>query len=208
MQALREMEIGVMFWAGRDPVETLREVKSLGVRCGQLGVPGSLPLDEATTAAWKQALESERFTLVTVFAAYEGESYADIPTVQKTVGFIPPATREQREARTYAVSDFAAALGAPSIACHVGFVPEDPESPDYKAVREMVRRVADYAARHHQTPDAPVVHQLRSIQHSLVGVGGSHLVALLGKDVSRVSHGQLLGWSRPVGPASSTALVL
>ncbi len=151
MQALRELEIGVMFWAGRDPVETLREVKSLGVRCGQLGVPGSLPLDQATTAAWKQALEAEAFTLVTVFAAYEGENYADIPTVQRTVGFIPPATREEREARTYAVSDFAAALGAPSIACHIGFVPEDPESPDYKAVREMVRRVADYAARYDQT---------------------------------------------------------
>lgn len=151
MQPLAEMEIGVMFWAGRDPVETLREVKSLGVRCGQLGVPGGLSLDAATTAAWKQALEAEQFTLVTVFAAYEGESYADIPTVQRTVGFIPPATRAEREARTYAISDFAAALGVPSIACHIGFVPEDAASPDYKAVREMVRRVADYAARHHQT---------------------------------------------------------
>lgn len=151
MPDLREMEIGVMFWAGRDPVETLREVKSLGVRCGQLGLPGQLALNEATAAAWKQALETESFTLVTVFAAYEGESYADIPTVQKTVGFIPPATRAEREARTYAVSDFAAAVGAPSIACHVGFVPEDSESPDYKAVREMVRRVADYAARYRQT---------------------------------------------------------
>jgi len=150
MQALRDMEIGVMFWAGRDPVESLRELKSLGVRCGQLGVPGSLVLDAATTAAWKQALEAEQFTLVTVFAAYEGESYADIPTVQKTVGFIPAATRAEREARTYAISDFAAALGVSSIACHIGFIPEDPDNPDYKAVREMVRRVADYTARHKQ----------------------------------------------------------
>lgn len=151
MQPLRDMEIGVMFWAGRDPIETLRELKSLGVRCGQLGVPGSYPLNHETTAAWKRALETEQFTLVTVFAAYEGESYADIPTVQRTVGFIPAATRAERETRTYAISDFAAALGVPSIACHVGFIPEDPEHPDYKAVREMVRRVADYAARHNQT---------------------------------------------------------
>lgn len=151
MQPLRDMEIGVMFWAGTDPEATLKEVKSLGVRAGQLGVPGSLPLDEATTSAWKRALAAEQFTLVTVFAAYEGESYADIPTVQRTVGFIPPATRAEREARTYAISDFAAALGVPSIACHIGFVPEDAEHPDYRAVREMVRRVADYAARHGQT---------------------------------------------------------
>ncbi|HOK47457.1 MAG TPA: sugar phosphate isomerase/epimerase family protein, partial [Bryobacteraceae bacterium] len=64
---------------------------------------------------------------------------------------IPRATREERERRTYAVSDFAAALGVGSIACHIGFVPEDPANEDYQAVREMVRRVCDYAARHGQT---------------------------------------------------------
>jgi sugar phosphate isomerase/epimerase len=144
------MEIGVMFWAGREPVETLREVKSLGVRCGQLGVPGGMPLDGAA-AAWRAALEREDFTIVTVFAAYEGEDYADIPTVQKTVGFIPPATRALREKRTLELSDFARDLGVNSIACHIGFVPEDASDPDYIAVREIVRRVCDYAAKNGQS---------------------------------------------------------
>jgi sugar phosphate isomerase/epimerase len=150
MQLLKDMEIGVMFWAGRDPGETLREVKSLGVRCGQMGIPGDMPLDGAA-AAWKRALENERFTVVTVFAAYSGESYADIPTVERTVGFVPPATRVEREARTLAVSDFAAALGVPGIATHIGFVPEDSLSQDYLAVQEMVRHVCDHAAGQGQT---------------------------------------------------------
>jgi len=34
---LKENETGVMFWAGRD---TLEEIRSLGVRCGQLWIPG------------------------------------------------------------------------------------------------------------------------------------------------------------------------
>ncbi|MBI3473469.1 MAG: hypothetical protein HY013_19110, partial [Candidatus Solibacter usitatus] len=80
MQALRDLEIGVMFWGGRDPVETLREVKSLGVRCGQIGIPGDMEIGPAAQAAWKTALEAEQFTLLTVFAAFNGESYADIPT--------------------------------------------------------------------------------------------------------------------------------
>ena len=42
-----------------------------------------------------------QFPLVTVFAAYNGENYADIPTVQRTVGFIPRETRAEREERTY-----------------------------------------------------------------------------------------------------------
>jgi sugar phosphate isomerase/epimerase len=148
MQSLKENETGVMFWAGRD---TLEEIRSLGVRCGQLGFPGDLPLDDSVAAKWKAEIEAAKFTVVTVVASYNGESYADIPTVQRTVGFIPKATRHEREERTRKISDFAAALGVGSIACHIGFVPEDTTHPDYVAVREMVRRIADHAAGHAQT---------------------------------------------------------
>lgn len=148
MPALRDLEIGAMFWAGRD---TLARIKALGVRCGQLGVGGDVRLDGDLARRWKAELEREEFTLVTVFAAYTGESYADIPTVQRTVGFIPPTTRDEREARTLEISDFAAAIGVTSIACHIGFVPEDRSHPDYLAVREIVRRICDHAARNGQS---------------------------------------------------------
>lgn len=150
MQPLADLEIGVMFWADRDPLETIREVKSFGVRCGQLGIAGETPLSGAA-AGWSKALAAEEFTLVTAFCAYVGEDYADIPTVKRTVGFIPPATREEREQRTYEVSAFAAELGVPGVACHIGFVPEDGRDPNRTAVRDMVRRVCDYCARHNQT---------------------------------------------------------
>lgn len=150
MPALRDLEIGIMFWAGQDPVETLRGVKSLGVRAGQLGIPGDMPLEGAADK-WKAALAQEDFTIVTVFCSYIGESYADIPTVQQTVGFIPPATRAEREQRTKDVSHFAAAIGVKSIACHIGFVPEDREDPAYQDVLLMVRRICDHAAKHGQT---------------------------------------------------------
>jgi sugar phosphate isomerase/epimerase len=144
MQHLTPLEPGMVFWAGRD---NLAEVRSLGVRCGQLITPGGMPLNGSAATPWKAA----DFTISTVFAAYEGEDYADIPTVQRTVGFIPPATREARERRTLEVSDFAKALGVGSIACHIGCVPEDHSHPDYVGVRDTVRRVCDHAARQGQT---------------------------------------------------------
>jgi sugar phosphate isomerase/epimerase len=150
MQVLRDREIGVMFWAGRDPRETLREVKSLGVKCGQIGVPGDMRLDGAGPT-WKRVLQDEGFTVVTVFAAFNGEDYADIPAVKRTVGFIPPETRAERERRMLAVSDFAAEVGAPGVGTHVGFVPEDDRDEDYIAVREVVRRICDHAAKRGQT---------------------------------------------------------
>jgi sugar phosphate isomerase/epimerase len=150
MQVLRDREIGVMFWAGRDATETIRELKALGARCGQIGVAGDTPLAGAA-AQWKAALAAEDFPVVTAFCAYNGESYADIPTVQRTVGFIPRQTRDEREQRTYEVSDFAREAGIHSIATHIGFVPEDDTDPDYMAVRGMVRRICDHAAKNDQT---------------------------------------------------------
>src|SRR5205085_8606127 len=148
MQALKPLEPGVVFWAGRDQVS---EMRTLGVRCGQLVIPGNMPLAGAAPQ-WKTLLhpaepDGAEFTLVTVFAAYEGEDYADIPTVQRTVGFIPSHTRNAREHRTYEVTEFAAALGVGSIACHIGFVPEDHADPDRAAVRDLVRRICDHAER-------------------------------------------------------------
>jgi sugar phosphate isomerase/epimerase len=142
-------QTAVMFWAGGDPAQTLAELTNLGLRSGQLGVPGDL--DPACARAWREALRAAEFHVFTVFAAYTGESYADIPTVQRTVGFVPAATRMERERRTLAVSDFAAEIGAAGIATHIGFVPESAADPDYAEVRDTVRGICDYAARHGQT---------------------------------------------------------
>ena len=147
MQPVKAFEIGAMFWMGR---ESLEELQSLGMRCGQLGAAGGADLSDATAAQWKRDAEAAEFALLSVVAAYDGEDYADIPTVQRTVGFIPAATRDAREQRTYAVSDFAARLGVNAIGAHIGFVPENPNDPDYKAVRDLVRRVCDYAAANRQ----------------------------------------------------------
>jgi sugar phosphate isomerase/epimerase len=149
MPESKPFETAVMFWAGGDPVQTLAELTTLGIGSGQLGIPGNLDL--ACAPQWRDALRAADFCVYTVFAAYNGESYADIPTVQRTVGFVPPATREERERRTLAVSDFAGVIGAPGIATHIGFVPESPSDPDYVAVRDMVRRVCDHAANQGQT---------------------------------------------------------
>ncbi len=175
MQALRNRETGVMFWADRD---RLSEIKSLGVRCGQLGIAGATELTGNFTADWRDALKEEQFTLVTVFCAYNGESYADIPTVQRTVGFVPRETRKERIQRTLDVSSFAAELGVKSIACHVGFIPADNSNPDYRDVLDGVRRICDHAAKNGQTfaletgqePARELLDFLRAVDRRNVGI--------------------------------------
>jgi len=142
--------IGVMFTAATNLADPLRDLTAMGISHGQAAIPGDLPL-EAVAANWRRGLDNAGFTLHTLFGVYEGESYADIPTVQKTVGFVPPATRDERERRSIAIIDLAAEMRVPGFATHIGFVPEDPQSPDYLAVLAMVRRLADHAARQNIT---------------------------------------------------------
>ena len=149
MLGLEDLEIGVMFWAAKDARKTIQHVKGFGVRAGQLGFPGELPLDGAAER-WDEALTAEHFTVVTAVCSYVGEDYADIPTVQRTVGLIPPSTRAERMARTKAVSDLARALAIDSVACHIGFVPHKQDHPVYTGIRDVVRELCDYCGQNGQ----------------------------------------------------------
>lgn len=136
---MKPLEAGVMFWAERHAFE---DVAGLKVRVAQLGIGPSVRLSPEYAREWRERLRDAGITVRTVFAAYEGEDYADIPTVQRTVGFVPSETRDAREARTYEVIKFASSIGAPSFACHIGAI-----SPhDHDAVLHLVRRIADRCA--------------------------------------------------------------
>ncbi|MCA2969442.1 MAG: sugar phosphate isomerase/epimerase [Acidobacteriaceae bacterium] len=211
----------MMFWGDTEPLKMIRAVKSLGIRCGHLGFTGAVPL-AGLGAVYKQAFAEEGFSVTAVFAAYDGESYADAPTVEKTVGFIPAATRAEREARTYEVIDQTAAMGVPIFACHVGFVPEDHAHPNYAPVRDLVRRICDYAAKHGitfaletgQEPAASLLHFLEDVDRpnlklnfdpaNLILYGTSEPIAaleLVGKHVVSV-HAKDGNWPDPAKPGT------
>ena len=52
--------------------------------------------------------------------------------------------------RTKEVSDLAKELGIDSVACHIGFVPEDAEDRSYNEVIEMTRDICDHCAKNGQ----------------------------------------------------------
>jgi L-ribulose-5-phosphate 3-epimerase len=146
---VEELEIALMFWAQDDARKTLTDVKQFGLRAGQLGFPGEMPLDGAAKK-WDEALTAEKFTVTTAVCSYVGEDYKDIPTVQETVGLVPEGTRAERVARTKAVSDVAKEFGIDSVACHIGFVSHDFGSKSYSDIRDVVRDICDHCQKNGQ----------------------------------------------------------
>lgn len=232
MLGLKDLEIGLVFWAQENARETLRQVKEFGVRCGQLGFPGGLSL-EGAAERWDAALTESQFIATTVVCSYSGEDYADVPTVVQTVGLVPQATRKERIARTKAVSDVAAKLAIDSVACHIGFVPEDANDASYAAIRDVAREICDHCAANGQsftleTGQEPAKVLLRFIQDVdranlkinfdpanmiLYGTGdpiealdvlGKHVISVHCKDGDwpPVDQPQALGMEKPLGEGS------
>ncbi len=150
MHHIGDLEIGLMFWAQGSPEETIQRVKALDLRCGQLGIDETYPIG-GFTQDWLDVLRAERFGLATVVCSYTGEDYSDVPAVLNTVGFLPPSTRIERVARTKYVADFASQLSVESVACHIGFVPEDPADSNYGQMVTVVRDICDHCAFLNQT---------------------------------------------------------
>ncbi|QDT72433.1 sugar phosphate isomerase/epimerase family protein [Lacipirellula limnantheis] len=85
-----------------------------------------------------------------VFAGFEGESYADIPTVERTIGLVPAATRAARTAELKEIADFANLMGVKTVGLHIGFVPHDRSISEYRDVLAVTRDVCDYVKKNGQ----------------------------------------------------------
>ena len=116
----------------------------------QLHAPHQSSRTAAAAAAFLKKIDSLGIQLTAVFGGFEGESYADIPTVLRTVGLVPPTTRAARTREMKEIADFANLLGCKVVALHIGFVPHDAHAPLYQEVLAVTREICDHCARHGQ----------------------------------------------------------
>jgi len=116
----------------------------LGVPTIQLHAPAQATRTQANADGFLARLAELNIQLTAVFAGFEGESYADIPTVEQTVGLVPPATRTARTREMKEIAEFARMLGCDVVALHLGFVPHDARDPLYAEVLEVTRDVCDH----------------------------------------------------------------
>lgn len=141
---MKKMAIGIMLGVGDDPMESAQKVLDVGVDNAQMGRPPDEYLSGPKFDELKKAIDDAGVAITTVFCGYDGESYADIPTVQKTVGLVNRETRAERLEKTFEIADFAERLGVNRIAAHIGFVPEDTSDPLYAETVDTIRKITDY----------------------------------------------------------------
>jgi sugar phosphate isomerase/epimerase len=128
----------------------LEVAQELGVPTIQLHAPHRWTRTPQQAEAFLDRLAAAGIRLTAVFGGFEGESYADIPTVARTVGLVPPETRAVRTQEMKEIADFAKLLGCSVVALHLGFIPHDRNDPLYLQVLEVTRELCDHCAGNDQ----------------------------------------------------------
>jgi sugar phosphate isomerase/epimerase len=145
-----EHPLGIFLVCDGELNARLSAAKKLGIPTAQILAPPAEQRDEKGIKALQQQFKDSGLAVTVVFCGFAGESYADIPTVQETVGLVPPQTRAARLQDAKMISDFAAQLGVEVTALHIGFVPHDPQGDDYKAMVKVAQELCDHCAANRQ----------------------------------------------------------
>lgn len=82
-----------------------------------------------------------------VWAGYPGPAVWNFLKGPSTLGLVPPKYRKSRIAALKKAVDFAERLGAPAIATHCGFIPENPCDKLYVGTLRAIGEVARYAGK-------------------------------------------------------------
>ena len=128
----------------------LEVARDLGVPTVHLHAPQKATRTPQQAEQFLAKLREMGITISAVFGGFEGESYADIPTVVRTVGLAPPETRAERTREMKEIADFARLLGVDVVALHVGFVPHDSADPNYTGVVAVTREICDHCLSNDQ----------------------------------------------------------
>ncbi len=129
----------------------LEVAHELGIPTIQLHAPAQETRTAENAAAFLARLDELDIELTAVFGGFEGESYADIPTVVDTVGLVPPQTRVARTQEMKEIADFARMLNCDVVALHLGFIPHDTSDPLYGEILDVTRDLLDHCKANNQS---------------------------------------------------------
>jgi sugar phosphate isomerase/epimerase len=147
----------------------LEVAQELGVSTIQVHAPQKATRTQDSARRFLDRLSALGIRTTAVFGGFAGESYADIPTVTRTVGLVPPETRAERTREMKEIADFARLLDVDVVALHVGYVPHDEADPLYRGVLSVTRDICDHCrgqrqALHLETGQEPADSLVRFIR--------------------------------------------
>jgi len=165
-QSGKPMPLGLIVDIDESPEAALAKVHELGVPTCQ--VLGNTYGPEAAERL-REALAHYHLEVTSLVVTGPGPEDYDFYKGPLTIGLVPREYRATRIEHIKRASDFAHVMGFPAVQTHCGFIPENPNDPNYKETVDSIREVAGYCREHgqqfrYETGQETPITLLRAIQ--------------------------------------------
>ena len=139
-------EIGVLigFRKDTDVVAKFRQAQEMGLTSCQINVWDTNLYTDENAEKINNAIKETGFKISALWGGWSGPCEWNFTYGPSTIGLVPAAYRESRLIAMMKASDFAAKIGVDKVITHVGFIPEDPNHPDFNGVVGALRQLCRY----------------------------------------------------------------
>jgi len=146
---MAKLKLGTIVSMERGVEEAIVKVRQFGLHTCQVSCWSPEMLTEDNARQLKKTAQDNSVEITTMWTGLPVAvwNFVEGP---RTIGLVPPETRNERVQILKRGSDFARVLGVSSITTHVGFIPENPGDPLFPGLVEVVKEVAGYCARAEQ----------------------------------------------------------
>ena len=137
----QRMRLGLIVGVERDADKALKLVHDLGIPTCQAQTDN---YSDRVYSSLKAAIEKYGIEVTAINSSGGPPNVYDFFQGPLTIGVVPRKYRRQRIDNFKRASDFAKKLGVLAFHTHYGFIPENPNDPEYPGVVEALREVATH----------------------------------------------------------------
>ncbi len=144
------MRIGTVINMGEGLEKNFERVTSIGIHSCQLGCWDMELYTDNMLQRVKNALQKYSIEISAFIVGWSSPMVWDFYSGPSTLGIVPVAYRHIRCLEIKKGADFAKALGVTDILTHFGFLPENPDTTEYREVLVALKDIAQYAKNNGQ----------------------------------------------------------
>jgi sugar phosphate isomerase/epimerase len=138
------MKLGVIITIADDLEADFKKVRDLGFTTCQLNCWNQSKFNDVTAQKVVAASRKYGIEITSFWCGWEGPAVWDLYEGPLTLGLVPQTFRHERLKMLMKGADFAVKIGVKNLITHVGFIPENPNDPEYHSLVSTLRYLVQY----------------------------------------------------------------
>ena len=141
------MKLGAIVGLSSNPAEELKKLSDLGLTSCQIAAWDESLMTAEVAERLRKASSELQIEISALWCGWGGPAIWNLVDGPNTLGIVPPTYRYQRMQTLLKGAAFAQEIEVVDVVTHVGFIPENPNDPEYSSLVSALRYLATNFAR-------------------------------------------------------------